>query len=66
MPDVALELWKDDHGVRMTWTHETKSIDIDLTFESAGKVITALDDFLSEANAGDYRKCEFDLQEYEE
>lgn len=59
MPDVMVEMWRDEDGVRLAFS----KAEIDLSFEATGKLINALDDFLSVDPNGSYKIYRFDISE---
>lgn len=54
MGDVKLELWKDADGVRLALSRDKEAFEFDLSYETTGKLICILDEFISDQPDGSY------------
>lgn len=61
--DIKLELWKDENGVRLAFSREREAFECDLSYESVGKLITALDEYISDDPDGTYKLFYFEVSD---
>lgn len=66
MGDVKLELWKDADGVRFLLSREQEpreTFSADLSYEAMGKLICALDEYISDDPDGAYKVYYFEVSD---
>ncbi len=63
--DIKLELWKDDNGCRLALSRDSEAMEFDLSYESMGKLITALDGYVSDEPHGSYKIFFFEVSDNE-
>ena len=66
--NVKLEMWKDNDGIRLLFSREQEpreTFTADLSYESAGKLICALDEYISDEPDGSYKAYFFEVSDDE-